>query len=296
MRTIILRDDDTNALTPVECLERLYRPFLDRGMPVHLATVPEVRVDARTPDGRLEGFVLPGMGTGHKPGATIPLTDNRGLIDYLRANPGYHIAQHGCYHDTFEFDSRDRSEVARRLDHGRQRLREAGFDDVRTFVAPHDKLSPVAYREVVKRFSVISTGWFEWNRLPPAWRWRYFFVKLRRRMHWQVGRTLLVRHPGCLLSYQRPYDRIIESIKYNLRWDPVTVLVTHWWEYFRDGKPDEAFIRVLHETADFLASQPDIQVITFDALAQKAGLIPPSPIVSPSVAKAAAAAAVGVSY
>jgi len=31
MRYVILRDDDTNAFTPVECLERLYRPFLERG-------------------------------------------------------------------------------------------------------------------------------------------------------------------------------------------------------------------------------------------------------------------------
>ena len=31
MRYVIIRDDDTNALTPVECLERLYRPLLERG-------------------------------------------------------------------------------------------------------------------------------------------------------------------------------------------------------------------------------------------------------------------------
>ena len=29
MRYVVLRDDDTNFLTPPECLERLYRPFLD---------------------------------------------------------------------------------------------------------------------------------------------------------------------------------------------------------------------------------------------------------------------------
>ena len=54
MRYVILRDDDTNALTPVECLEKLYRPFLARGLPVNLATVPEVRMDARTPEGTRE--------------------------------------------------------------------------------------------------------------------------------------------------------------------------------------------------------------------------------------------------
>src|SRR6266511_3759618 len=57
MRYVILRDDDTNALTPVECLERLYRPFLDRGLPVNLAVIPDVATDATTPDGRREGFL-----------------------------------------------------------------------------------------------------------------------------------------------------------------------------------------------------------------------------------------------
>jgi hypothetical protein len=47
----------------------------------------------------------------------------------------------------------------------------------------------------------------------------------------------------------------------------ITVLVTHWWEYFRAGKPHDAFVRVLHETADYLASRDDVAVIPFSALA-----------------------------
>src|SRR5205085_11531713 len=56
-RYVVLRDDDTNALTPPECLERLYRPFLDRSLPVNLATIPAVRTDAKRPDGQSEGFL-----------------------------------------------------------------------------------------------------------------------------------------------------------------------------------------------------------------------------------------------
>ena len=52
MRYVIIRDDDTNALTPVSCLERLYRPFLERGIPVNLATIPEVALDTKLPDGK----------------------------------------------------------------------------------------------------------------------------------------------------------------------------------------------------------------------------------------------------
>src|SRR5438477_1027217 len=60
MHYVIIRDDDTNALTPVECLERLYRPFLERGLPVNLAVIPNVATDTRMPDGGLEGYLAAG--------------------------------------------------------------------------------------------------------------------------------------------------------------------------------------------------------------------------------------------
>ena len=265
MRHVILRDDDTNALTPVECLEALYRPFLARGLPVNLATIPEVRENARTPDGHREGF-LPRQS--NPAIETVPLAENRALVDYLHANPGYHVVQHGCYHDAMEFDRDDRAEIVRRLDRGALRLREAGFKHVQAFVAPHDKISCVAYAEIAQRFRVISTGWFECRRLPLSWRSRYLFKKLAGHRHWRVGRTLLMSHPGCLLSHQRNFDTMLDEIKAAIAQDETTVLVTHWWEYFRDGQPDAAFINVLHRVADYLASRSDISVTTFDAMAR----------------------------
>jgi hypothetical protein len=263
MRFILLRDDDTNALTPIECLETLYRPFLARGLPVNLATIPEVRVDARTPDGTREGF-LPAQ---HNEAVeTVPLAENHALTSYLHANPGLHVVQHGCHHDTFEFDRSDRGEIVRRLDRGRMRLREAGFERVSTFVAPHDRFSPVAYEEVARRYRVISTGWFEMRRLPLSWRLRFLWKKMAGQPHWRAGSTRLLSHPGCLLSHQRPAETILPAIKRAVQQQEITVLVTHWWEYFPDGVPNEPFIRVLHQTAEYLASDPSLMVIPFSAL------------------------------
>ena len=272
MRTVILRDDDTNALTPVACLETLYRPFLERGLPVNLATIPEVRVDARTPQGTPEGFIRRAP---RSPVETVPLRESPDLVDYLHSNPGYSVVQHGCHHDTFEFDRMDRAELVRRLEHGAAQLRAAGFSGGRTFVAPHDKISPEAYIEIARRFEVISTGWFEWHRLPRAWRSRYLLRKLLRRPHWRVDSTLLLSHPGCLLSYLRPLDSILETIRRTIDRQPVTVLVTHWWEYFRDGKTDERFVRVLHALADELAARRDVRVTTFEALARETNRLAP---------------------
>lgn len=275
MRYVILRDDDTNALTPVECLEKLYRPFLARGLPVNLATIPAVRTDARTPDGKREGFLL-----GAKGGEplTVPIASNPGLTAYLRSNTGFQIVQHGCYHDPFEFDSNHRADVVQRLEHGAARLREAGLQPASAFVAPHDKFSRLAYLETARRFRVISSGWFEWRRVPRAWLPGYAWKKLTRRPHWRVGRTRLLSHPGCLLSYTRPPESILDTIKRVVEGQSLTVLVTHWWEYFRDGRPDDAFIAVLHRTAEYLATHPDICVTTFDALEQpRAGDVLPQP-------------------
>src|SRR5688572_20245364 len=142
MPTVIIRDDDTNALTPVECLETLYRPFLDRGLPVNLATIPNVRTNVRIPTGEYEGFlsVTPDARRGLT-SETLPISSNTELTDYLKSNPQFRIVQHGCYHDYFEFDERDAAAVARRLEHGRTQLQQAGLGAPRSFVAPYDKLS-----------------------------------------------------------------------------------------------------------------------------------------------------------
>ena len=263
MRYVIIRDDDTNALTPVECLERLYRPFLDRGLPVNLATIPDVATGTKLPDGRPEGFLRFRNGTTEP---TLPIDSNQELTAYLHANPGYHIVQHGFHHDYLEFENPCAKTVAERLDRGREILERAGFAAPETFVAPYDKLSRPSLNAVAKRFRVLSTGWFELRRLPYSWWPGYLFKKLRGTAHWRIGHTALLSHPGCILSCFRKYDEALPEIKRQIKQRHLTVLVTHWWEYFRDPQPDEPFIRVLHQTADYLANDPEVKVIPFSEL------------------------------
>lgn len=263
MHYVIIRDDDTNAFTPIECLERLYRPFLERGLPVNLATIPEVSTVAKMADGRPEGFLVKKNGT---QAATMPLASNTRLVKYLHDNPGYHIVQHGCHHDYLEFDCSSTAEVTRRLEHGTRQLRDAGFAKPETFVAPYDKLSRASLSAVCERFDVLSTGWYELRRLPYSWWPRYAIKKWRGTPHWRMGHTLLLSHPGCLLSYQKSFSRALQGIVYCLERSRVTVLVTHWWEYFRSGEPDEPFIDFLHETLRHLAKRSDVRIVTFGDL------------------------------
>ena len=264
MHYVILRDDDTNALTPVECLEQLYRPFLDRRLPVNLAVIPKVRTDTISTDGALEKYLFANRAD-TPPEA--PIASNGKLLRYLHESPGFHVVQHGCDHSLFEFGSDQRTEIANRLGQGTAALAAAGFREPQTFVAPYDRFSRVSLSEVAKRFRVISAGWFELQRLPFAWWPQYALKKMLKRSHWRVGRTILLTHPGCLLSFQRPYPTMLGSVKKQVESQRLTVLVTHWWEYFRHGKPDTDMLEILHATAEWLASNPRVRVISFDDLA-----------------------------
>jgi Uncharacterized protein conserved in bacteria (DUF2334) len=265
MRYVIIRDDDTNALTPINCLETLYRPFLDRGLPVNLATIPNVRTTTKVPDGSLEGFLMARNG---KTPDTLPIGSNAELVQYLRGNSGFKIVQHGLHHDYFEFDNHDQQDVQRRLDQGTRLLMEAGFPKPKTFVAPYDKFSRTSLNEVAQRFPVLSSGWFELRRLPYSWWPRYLLKKIYKKPHWLVRKTVLLSHPGCLLSCHRPYDSMTSEVRKAVQDSKLTVLVTHWWEYFRNGQPDEQFIAQLHEAASYLANAPYIKVISFEDIAE----------------------------
>src|SRR5690349_274332 len=181
MRYVILRDDDTNAFTPVDCLERLYRPFLDRGLPVNLAVIPDVRLDAVRPDGLPEQFLFAKNGASE---LTKPVGDNKKLVNFLRDNSGFHVAQHGYDHSLFEFDSASANDIRDRLERGTRLLLDAGFPRSQTFVAPYDRFSAVSLREAARRFRIISTGWFEWHRVPRRWWPRYALRKFTRQSHW----------------------------------------------------------------------------------------------------------------
>lgn len=273
MRYVIIRDDDTCALTPVECLETLYRPFLERGLPVNLATIPNVRSDVFLPNGQPEGFLVAAKDV--KPGS-YPLGDNHKLVQYLHSNRGYRIVQHGYHHEFInglcEFDHDNRADIARRLDLGKRHLQDAGFAESRAFVAPYDRLTRVSYREAARRFELISTGWFELGRMPYSWWPGFLLRRVRKRNHWRAGGATLLSHPGCHLSYHRPYGTMLEEIQKSIASRRLTVLVTHWWEFYRNGEPDRPFIGVLHKTAEYLASDPQIRVVSFSDVA--AGAVP----------------------
>ena len=205
----------------------LYRPALERGLPINLATIPDVSLNACNEHGHLEGFLR--FKNGHA-GSALPIGSNTKLITYLKENSPYEILQHGLHHDYLEFERLGSDQTPKTIERGTNLLLEAGFERPQTFVAPYDKFSRVNLREVAKRFRIISTGWFELGRLPRVWWPRYALKKLRHTPHWRAGNTLLLSHPGCLLSCFRSANTSRDLILQNIKSNRLTVLVTHWWE------------------------------------------------------------------
>jgi hypothetical protein len=262
---VIIRDDDTCGLTPVSCLETLYRPFLDRELPVTLATIPNVATDTKMPDGQLEGFIRNGRVLEESPKA-VALGDHPELVEYLKSNPGFQIAHHGMTHEYFEFASTDVDELEVRLMGGMACFDQAGFPQPKAFVAPYDQYSVEALRVLANHFDVFSTGWFDRRNLPLSWLPGYVLKKLTRRRHWDAGGMKLLTHPGCLLSYQKDLGTMFETVQRAVRGGELTVLVTHWWEYFDGGEVNKPFIAELHKVARWLAEDPDVEVVSFEDL------------------------------
>src|SRR5258705_13934422 len=109
---------------------------------------------------------------------------------------------------------------------------QAGFPRPQTFVAPHDKFSRASLFAAAKSFPILSSGWYELKRLPVAWWPRYAFKKFSGAAHWSTGSNMLLTHPGCLLSAQRSRHSMLSEVKREVGARRLTVLVTHWWEYF----------------------------------------------------------------
>lgn len=266
MHYVILRDDDTHALTPIEALEELFRPFLERGLPINLAVIPQVSTSASLPNGEREPFLMDAPATPHR---EIPIAENSSLVSYLLGEPHYHLVQHGYTHHFHEFLSTNRQEVVEKLEQGKARFQEAGFPPALAFVAPQDKLSKVSLYEAARRFPILSTSWFERKQIPFPWWPSYLLKKWRHQPHWRAGGTLFLSRPVQEISYLQPYDTILDRVKASIRTQKLTIVLTHWWEFFRKGERDPALISILHQFADHLATSKDIQVLSFSDLLTK---------------------------
>lgn len=267
-RRVLLCDEDTNALTPPDKLDQLYRPMLDYGLRVNLAVIPWVRTELRKEDGQPWEWL--GSETTSEARA-IPVGHNSELTSYLRANPGFHIAQHGCHHERAEFARHSRLEIGRRLSQGAALLLNAGLGYPIAFVPPDDRLSSTAFDEVTSRYRVLYCRRSLWGSVPLK-RWPANLLRrLRHSSSWRAGSASVLDLASDVLTRRMRAPDLVEAVKGVVEETSLAVLVTQWWRYFPLGRADLKAIAALHDVARWLVLEPDIDVVSFADLARVEG-------------------------
>jgi hypothetical protein len=239
-----LRDDDINATTDLGRFRRAYAPLLDAGIPLNLATVPEVALDTPAPDGSRERFI----GDSHPPSdATVAIEPDSELAKWVRATPGVeplvHVLQHRRVREGTEFGALTRDEARTRMDAGLSRLERCFGRRPIGFVAPWDLMSPGSVAAALERFPLLSTCFVDRHRLPIT-AWPAHVLERRRRDEvLRVRRTWVLRHRGGKITADTRPDEVpalMEGLAERAR---VAVVVLHHWMYWHtDPEPHPAIV------------------------------------------------------
>ena len=263
MRTIIFRDDDTSYFTAPERLQAIYGRVWDAGQPVCLAVIPWVYADTRVywSHGNPQD---PGIAPEHR-GATrnFAVSDNRALCDFLnkKAAAGLvEICLHGYTHTFFEFITHDRSLIRQKLEQGVDLLRRAfPAADIKTFIPPYDRISPVALEELIAAGFHISTMSHNLAALPA----------LPQIAGFDAGRInqrqMLYVCDDYLFTYQRDPTESLRLARGSLATKDLTIVCNHYWMFYHPwrSQPNAADIAAWHSLLDAILGADDCDIDSF---------------------------------
>jgi peptidoglycan/xylan/chitin deacetylase (PgdA/CDA1 family) len=244
MGIIVVRDDDPNATTRPERLERVYAPLFDAGIPVNFSVVPEVALDVRRDDGRRELFLDE---SAEDCDSVEELTDATPLAAWLRRHEGaVDVFVHGLSHRRLrartEFGALDQAEAALRIERGISIMERALGRRPVGFVPPWDALSAGAVRAATEAFDLISTAWVDRHRLPFG-AWPAFVIeRLGRREALKIDHAWLLRHRGGKLTADTRAPAVPAIVEQLTRGADVAVIVLHHWMFWEKAEPHPVIV------------------------------------------------------
>lgn len=271
MPTIIFRDDDTSYFTSPQKLEAIYGRLWDAGLPVCLAVIPYVYADTRVywRDGNPHDPGIPPQyrgGTRH-----FALSDNRALCDFLndKLRAGLvEICLHGYSHTFFEFISHDRSLIRRKLEQGLDQLGRAfPAADIKTFIPPYDRISPVALEELITAGFHISTMSHNLAALP----------SLPQIAGFDAGRInqtqMLFVCDDYLFTYERDPAQSLRRARAAMAENDITIVCNHYWMFYHPwrAQPNTADIKAWRSLQDTIlgAGADECEVASFSGYAAR---------------------------
>jgi len=269
MPTIIFRDDDTSYFTPPEHLQTIYGRVWNAGQPVCLAVIPWVYADTRVywSDGNPQD---PGIPPEYRGAArNFPVSDNRALCDFLneKAAAGLvEICLHGYSHTFFEFITHDRSLIRQKLEQGVDLLRRAfPAAEVKTFVPPYDRISPVALEELIAAGFHIST---RSHNLAPL-------TALPQLAGFAAGRInqrqMLFVCDDYLFTHQRDPAESLRLARAALADEDLSIVCNHYWMFYHPwrSQPKAADIAAWHSLLDAILGAGDCEIASFAGYAAR---------------------------
>jgi hypothetical protein len=269
MKLAAIRDDDVSFFTNPAQLERVHAPLLEKNIPVNIAAIPFVSANVELRHEKLKGDYEPFIPPEYRGrNERFDIGGNKALVDFVRRHPAIHVAQHGYSHayvdGAREFDISDGAKISAMISEGGRVIEKAFGVRPAFFVAPWDSISRAAFAALARSFEGISTGWLSKDSVPLAWLPKLLVKKLKHRNYIFAGGTLVLEHPGCILSQFTPVEAIRERVMAYLADHDVAVLTTHHWEYFgEDGAPNEPLLAAYHALVAELSERRDIRFATF---------------------------------
>jgi len=272
MKYILIRDDDLNYHTAIEQLKGVYGYLFDNNIPINFATIPAVNTSAVTSSadfgvGTYEPFIPKEVAGVEK---EWPIDENKALIDYLKKIENVEFLLHGYSHfglpPAYEFENDDRDVIIEKLEKGKEIFKKAFAQTPSTFVAPQDKYSPTAFEIIKDNFEIFSLGWIDKARINTKLKTKYYWMKLTKNNYIKDGSISIFEHPGCMFSkFRVPEDSMKLLDKYIEQHD-VTIVVTHHWEFYEEGKPNQKLIDAFVSKIKSLHRSDKYQFITFSQL------------------------------
>lgn len=269
MRTIIFRDDDTSYFTAPAKLEAIYSRLWEAGHPVCLAVIPWVYADTRVywSDGNPQDPGIPPAYRGQA--RNFAVGDNRALCDFLNekaADGLVEICLHGYTHTFFEFITHDRALVRRKLREGIDGLQRAfPAAEIKTFVPPYDRISPVALEELIAAGYHISTMSHNLAPVPSLPQIAGFAAGCINQ------RQLLFVCDDYFFTYQRDPAESLRLARAALKADDLSIVCNHYWMFCHPwrSQPNAADIAAWHALLDAVLGADDCEVVSFSGYAAR---------------------------
>lgn len=259
-----IRDDDVSYFTKPEQLERVYRDIWDK-CPISISVVPfhACMKSKNIPREFWQGS------------SVFPLGDNRKLVAFLKeklAEGKISIMLHGYSHKDYpggpEFEAGE--DLVKKVKEGKEYLQELLSVEIKTFVPPHNSISPDGIRAVIgNRLNLVhipALRYFNnWKNLDMG-------IALVKRLFYRIVYRMdypFVFHfrdykalPFYSLIPATTFEWLKDKFDFCQRKHAPFCLATHHWEFEYSSQIKE----VLHRFWDYVNGQEEIEFVTVDKI------------------------------